>query len=89
MTYKIRHELTIRLPRRTEDILSRRERPAVRDVLPNGAAEEDGLLAHVADFAAELFRVHLRDVLAVDGDGACVRVVEAEQQARDRALAST
>ena len=62
-------------------------RPAVGDVLADGAAEQGGLLQDDADLPAQRLQRHVADVDAVDGDAAGGGVVEARDQVDDRALA--
>ena len=62
-------------------------RPAVGDVLADGAAEQGGLLQHDADLPAQRLQRGVADVGAVDGDAAGGDVVEARDQVDDRALA--
>ena len=60
---------------------------AVSDVVADAVVEQHGVLRHDADRAAQAVLRDAADVLAVDGDAAGVHIVEAEQQARERALA--
>ena len=60
---------------------------AIGDVLADGAAEQEDVLLHDADLAAQRRERHVADVDAVDRDGAAVDLVEARQQRADRRLA--
>ena len=64
-----------------------RVRPAVGDVLTDGAAEQGGLLQHDADLPPQRLQRDAADVGAVDGDAAGGDVIEARDQVDDRALA--
>ena len=61
--------------------------PAERDVLGDRAAEEEALLRHDPELAAQRVLRHVAQVVAVDRDPALGRVVEARDQLRDRRLA--
>ena len=64
-------------------------RRAEHDVVADGAVEQHDVLRHVADVAAQLRRVHLSRLDAVDQDAARRRLVQAEHQLLDRRLAGT
>jgi hypothetical protein len=49
--------------------------------------EQHGVLRHHADHVAQRALRHVGDVLAVDGDAALLRLVEAEDEARQGGLA--
>ena len=51
------------------------------------AGEQERILQHHAEAAAQLGEVHLLDVHAIDADRAFLHVVEAQQQRDDRGLA--
>jgi hypothetical protein len=57
-----------------------------RDVLADGAVEEEVVLHHHADVRAVVAKLHVRDVLAVDEDAAALGMVERHDQADERAL---
>ena len=64
-------------PRRREDLFVGRARPAERDVVAQLAEEQVGVLQHEADAGAQIGRVVLPEVDAVDQDVAVVRIIEA------------
>ena len=70
-----------------EDLLLGGVRPAVGDVVPDGAAEEPGVLEHHADPAAQVVAAHRGDVHPVEGDPPGVQLVEAHDQVDQRGLA--
>ena len=72
--------------RRGLDLLLGRVRPPEGDVLPNRAREEEALLRDDAELAAQALLRDRAKVVAVDGDAALARVVEARQELRDRGL---
>ena len=74
-------------PRRREHFCVGRVGPAKRDVVAQLAEKQIGVLQHEADAGAQIGRVVLADVDAIDQDVAFVRVVETGQQAADRGLA--
>ena len=74
-------------PRRREDFFVGGLRLAERDVVAQLAEEQVGVLQHKANAGAQIGRVVLADVDAVDQDAALLRLIEAEQQAADRRLA--
>ena len=57
-------------------------------VLVDRAAEEIGFLRHDTEVLAQLVRRQVADVAAVDGDAAVARLVEAEQELGEGALAA-
>jgi hypothetical protein len=67
-------------PRRRRDLLVGRVRAAVGDVGAHGVREEERLLEHHADRAAQRRQPQLADVHARHRDRALVHVVEAGQQ---------
>ena len=73
-------EIAARRDRRFEHLVVGRVRPAVADVLHDGAMEQRNVLRHDADGFAQAVLRDARDVLAVDQDAAALRVVEALQQ---------
>ena len=79
--------MDMRRARRLDDFLARGLGPAVGDVVVDGIVEQHRILRHDADGAAQAFLRDLADVLTIHEDAACGRVVEAEQQARQRGLA--
>src|SRR2546423_3932396 len=72
---------------RADDLLCRRVRPPERDVLGDRAREEEPLLRHDSELAAERRLRDVAEVDAVERDPSAPRVVEAGQQFRDRRLA--
>ena len=73
--------------RRGLDLLARRVGPAEADVGGDRVGEEERVLEHHADVAAQRVEVNVANVDAVDRDPARVHVVEARQHQRDRRLA--
>src|SRR4029079_6447708 len=68
------------------DLFLRGIRPPERDVLPNRAREEEALLRYDAELAAQALLGGRAEIVAVDGDAALARVVEACEELRDRGL---
>jgi predicted amidohydrolase len=60
---------------------------AIGDVLADRAAEQEDVLLHDADLAAQRGERHVPDIDAVDGDRAGADLVEARQQRADGGLA--
>ena len=60
---------------------------AEADVLLDRAGEQERILQHDAEAAAQIVEIHVADVDAVDADRALLHVVEAQQQRDDRGLA--
>src|SRR5262249_45885457 len=58
--------------------------PAEGDVVAHRGAEQERVLAHEGDLPAQRAARDRGDVLAVDDDGAALRLVEAHDQAEDR-----
>ena len=71
------------------DVLVGRAQPPIGDVFANGRSEQEHVLLHDADLAAQRGLRHVADVDAVDGDAAGRHVVEARQQRADRRLAGS
>ena len=65
---------------------TRRVRTTVRDVVVHGVREQEAVLEHDADVAAERVEGDVAYVDAVDGDRAVLHVVEAGEQQADRRL---
>ena len=61
--------------------------PAVGDVVADGPGEQERLLGHVAELAAEGVQVERAQVVAVDAHAALVGVVEAGEQLHHGRLA--
>src|SRR5262252_4544373 len=57
-----------------------RPRPAVEDVVTDGAVQQGGVLCHHTDLRPEAVLGDVRDILAIDQDAAGFEVVEAQQQ---------
>lgn len=74
---------------RANDLLPRRVRMAVCDVVVDCPAEQDRILGDDADTRAPRLGNELADVLAVKGHGPYGGVVEPEEQELDRRLAAT
>ena len=73
--------------RGVDDLLVRRVRLAEGDVLADRAGEEEALLRHDPELAAQRLLRDVVEVVPVDRDPARARVVEAREQLRDRRLA--
>ena len=63
------------------------ERRAERDVVAHRAVEQEDVLQHAADVAAQVGRIDLAQVGAVDQHRALVGLVEPEHELLDRRLA--
>ena len=74
-------------PRRGHDLLRRRVGTRKRDVLTDGAREEEALLRDDSELAPERLLFHFPEIDVVERDRALLRVVEPRQQLRDRRLA--
>ena len=74
--------------RRADDLLSRGVGLAVGDVLPDGRAEQHGILQHEADLIAQRLQRVAANVAAVDAHLSAQRVVEAGDEADQRGLAA-
>ena len=75
------------LPRR---ILKHRHggiRPAIGDVLADGAVQQRGILRHHADLRLERGLRHLPDILTVHQNAPALHIMKAQQQAGQRRLA--
>jgi hypothetical protein len=79
----------VRPPSRLLDLLGAGVRPAVGDVLEDGAGEERGLLRHEADCSPQVGQGDLPDVPPAPGDEAARRVPEAEEKGGDGGLAAS
>ena len=75
------------LCRRLRSPLSVRVRASVGDVFPDGPVQQQHMLGHQTDLAAQAGDAHAADVGPVDDNAARVRVCEAHQQVDDGALA--
>ena len=75
------------LPRRRLHLRVAGVRPPVANVVADGVGEQEGVLQHDADAPPQAVLGHAANVLAVDGNGAALDVVEPFQQADDRGLA--
>ena len=73
--------------RRRGDLRRWRVRSRERDVLGDGAAEEEPFLRHDPELTAERVLRDVAEIVAVDRDPALGRVVEAREELRDRRLA--
>ena len=83
------HVVDVRGTGRGLDVGVGRARRAQCDVLGDGGREEERLLEHHADVAAERRLRHAPDVLPVDADGPLVGVVGPQEQRDQRRLART
>jgi hypothetical protein len=70
-----------------DDLLLRGVGLAVGDVLADGAVEEQRLLRHVGDLAAQALLGAVAHVLAIHQHAALLHVVQAQQQLGERGLA--
>ncbi len=70
-----------------DDLRVGRARPPVRDVLPDGAVDHQGVLQQHRDVFAQVGQGQFAQVDAVQPDGPALRVVEAQQQLGGRRLA--
>src|SRR3546814_2587083 len=61
--------------------------PAVADIVADRVVEQHAVLRNDADRGAQASLRHLRDVLAVYGDTAASRLIEAEEEPRQGRLA--
>ena len=73
----------LREPRRVLDLVLRRARPAIGDVVADRVVEQHGVLRHHADRRAQAVLREVAQIVAVDQDAPAGHVVEAEQQAAD------
>ena len=76
----------VRRARRRADLILGRLQPSVADVLRNRAREEEGLLEHERDLAAERAELDRPDIAPVDENASLLRVVQAGEQAHERRL---
>ena len=53
---------------------------AIAQIIENRTVEQGGILGHHANFRAQGFLSHLRNVLAVNADGAALEIVKTQQQ---------
>ena len=72
-----------------DDVVARGVRPAIGNVLRNGAEEQEGLLQHQPDVTPVVGHGEAADVGAIDLDRAVGHVVETADQVDQRALART
>ncbi len=70
-----------------QDLGFRRIKPAIENILAQGAAEQEHVLLHDADLAAQRFQGHRADIHPIDGDAAGLCLIEARQQGAERGLA--
>ena len=75
------------LLRRALDLGIGRIRPAKPDIVARAGREHRGVLRHQRDTAAHVARIGVPDRNAVEGDRSARRIVEAQQQMEQRALA--
>ena len=68
-------------------VIDRGRRIAVRDVVGDAVVEQDRILGHDADRLTKARLRHTADILSVELNRAGLHIVEAKQQARQRALA--
>ena len=62
---------------------------AVAQIIKDRTVEQRGILGHHANFRAQGFLRHLRDVLAINADGAALEIVKAQQQVGEGGFART
>ena len=70
--------------RRLDCSLGSRFRPAVDNIVKDGAVEERCVLRHHADRSAQALLGHTHNVLVVDQNAALLKIVEAKEQADER-----
>ena len=68
------------------NLLHRRVRPAVADVVADRAVEQEVVLQHDAELRAVVAQAHVREVVAVDENPPGFRPVERHHEADERAL---
>jgi len=78
----------VRRAGRLLDLLHARVRATVRNVVSHAHVEQHGLLGHQANLRAHVLQVEVAHILSVDQDLATKDVVEALDEADDRALAA-
>src|SRR5690349_397728 len=71
-----------------DNLLECRERVGKRQVLVDRSTEEHGLLRHDAEIASQFVGTQMPDVVPVDRDTTFLRLVEALENLRQRALAA-
>ena len=74
--------------RRTNDLLFIRVRPAVADVVANGAAEHMRLLEHIPQIALQPEQAPVFVILPIDQDSPRRRLVKAAEQVYDGAFSA-
>ena len=83
------HVQNARVPARRGDLVRRGLRAGVAEVGPHRVVEQVRVLRHDADGGSQRLARDVAQISAVDGDGALVGVVEAQQQRREGGLART
>ena len=79
----------VRRLRRRDDLPERRLGQSIADILEHRSMEQIRVLQHHADLSAEVPRIELADVDAVDPNHATGHVVKARDQVHDRRLSTT
>ena len=74
-------------PRRRLDLGLGRLGAAIGDVVADRIVEQHGILRHDPDGAAQAILRHLGDILAVDGHGTALHIIEAIEDAAERRFA--
>ncbi len=69
------------------DIGARGAAAALRDIVGDGFVEQERLLCHERNMFAQRGERDVADVLSVDGNGAAIDIVKAQQQIEQRGLA--
>src|ERR1700730_2411893 len=77
----------VRELRRPDDLRVARPRPAITDVVADGAVQQGGILRHHANLRAQALLRDGCDVLAVNEDAAAFQVEKAEKQVDEGGLA--
>src|SRR5262249_44874331 len=72
---------------RRYDALSRRGRIGQRDIVPNGAVEQNAVLKNDADLAAQPSYIDLGQIDPIDQHSSALGYIEALHELRERALA--
>ena len=76
------------LLRRLDDLVHARVRTAVADVLEDRASEEEHVLLHDTDAAAQIGELDVADILPVQSDAAAGGLIKARNQLAERRLAA-
>ncbi len=72
--------------RRLPHVLVRSVGPAIADIVPGRGGEDHRILRHQPDLPADVGRIGVAQIDAVEADGAVLGIVEAQQQLQDSAF---